>query len=98
MSMTLTTLRHQKDHLNNAMAHAAEISQLEKVEQPTEITRFALEQHDEMLFWELSRASEAIEFCHQLNVSSEAKRKHIANIACIRLGNMARKVAGVRIP
>lgn len=98
MSMTITTLRHHRAHLANAMAHTAEIGQLEKVNPPTEITRFALEQHDDMLFWELSQANDAIEYCHQLNIASEAKRQHIARIACIRLGRMARQIEGARLP
>lgn len=98
MSMTITTLRHHRAHLQNALKHAVEICWLEDIAEISEMERFALEQEDDLLFWELSQANEAIDFCHQLNIESELKRQRIANIACIRLGRFERKLKEVRRP
>lgn len=97
MSMTITTLRHHRAHLANALMHVNEITKLEQTP-PTEMALLALENHDDLMHYELSQASEAIDFCHRLNMANEAKRQHIARIACIRLGNMARQIAGARLP
>lgn len=97
MSMTITSLRHHRAHLANALVHVNEIVKLEQTP-PSEMALLALENHDDLMHYELRQASEAIDFCHRLNATNEAKRQHIARIACIRLGNMARQIAGSRLP
>jgi hypothetical protein len=100
MSLTLINLRHHKHCIAQAMVSIAVIGRLEQAlfTQPTEMVRIALEQEDDLIFGELGKAEEALQFCHALNITSEVKRQRIARIACIRLGRMARDIKGVRLP
>lgn len=100
MSMTLATLRQHKRHLANAMEHVIEICRLEESAgaKLSEMHRLALENHDDLLRWELSQAESALSYCQDLNLRDERKRQRVANIAFNRFTAMARQLEGSRLP
>lgn len=100
MSMTLTTLRHHKQHLAAAMAHVNEICRIEESAGITlsEMHRLALENHDDLLRWELCQAESALQYCQDLNLKDERKRQHVTRIAFNRFMAMARQLEGSRLP
>lgn len=97
MSMTLASLRHHRTHIKNAVAHFNEIRKLVHTPQ-TEMVLLALENHNDLLDYELSQAREAMQFCSRLNNASEIKSLRVKNIVCRRLVRLARQLEGKRLP
>ena len=98
-TLTLTALRQHRNHIAKALEHYQQINHIETTaEKPHEMQLFAMENHGDLLRWELEQAHEALWFCRKLNCRNPLKRWHVASIAGIRLARMERLVRGVRIP
>ena len=97
MNMTIVTLRQHKKHVALAMQHISEMLNAENMPQSA-MRDFAIENHDEMLRWELERANEAVVFCRSLKAAEPLKQQHVFRIASNRLIKLAKHVQGVRLP